>query len=188
MVGTCVDVCLLRQCECTNLQIYMITHTHTHTHTHVHQVKYKLREPAPRGQYLAETRELEPLEPDGETVLAREYGRFNPLAFRVLPLNWLCVMLLRSPFVRRVGGAGREREAWRERDRERVRGERERERERGKLRRERMCETRSDPVVGLAHPDIHSSYACCFCVCGRTKDTNTMHAGATLFGIVLGPP
>jgi hypothetical protein len=42
--------------------------------THV----YRLRDPLPVGKYVNEALELEHLQPDGNTILAPQLGRFNP--------------------------------------------------------------------------------------------------------------
>ena len=48
-------------------------------------IKYFLRQPLPEGRYAAETALMEPLEPDGHTILGMQYGRHNPVSYRVLP-------------------------------------------------------------------------------------------------------
>jgi len=48
-------------------------------------IKYGLRQPLPQGKYPREANLLEHLEPDGTTFLAGEFGRGNPIAFRILP-------------------------------------------------------------------------------------------------------
>ena len=48
-------------------------------------LKYLLAQPLPQGKYAAETPRMEQLEPDGYSILGAQYGRENPVAYRVLP-------------------------------------------------------------------------------------------------------
>ena len=64
--------------ECTSLQ-------RTSFLASLIPVKYHLGEPRPAGQYSKEVPFLEPLEPDLNNFLQDEFGRFNPVAYRILP-------------------------------------------------------------------------------------------------------
>eukprot|EP00277_Geminigera_cryophila_P024325 CAMPEP_0179466910 /NCGR_PEP_ID=MMETSP0799-20121207/48152_1 /TAXON_ID=46947 /ORGANISM="Geminigera cryophila, Strain CCMP2564" /LENGTH=272 /DNA_ID=CAMNT_0021272017 /DNA_START=40 /DNA_END=858 /DNA_ORIENTATION=+ len=48
-------------------------------------IRYRLRTPLPAGKYAHETLQFEHLHPDGNTLLAPQFGRHNALSYRILP-------------------------------------------------------------------------------------------------------
>ena len=68
-----------------NIYVSCVSEERTRELNSLIPIHYHLRAPLPVGTYAAEAAMLEHLEPDGNTILAPQLGRHNPLAFRILP-------------------------------------------------------------------------------------------------------